>query len=107
MEVAGFEHEGEEVALKQVEGDFATEDKRFFIVGGNQLEVFLLTLDHKEDHLVEGTVTTQQKGFHFLDEIFAVGQKIHTLQRYVIRVAGLNLLVEADHVGLEFVQHLD
>jgi hypothetical protein len=35
LEVAGFEHEGEEVAFEQVEGDFAAEDKRFFIVGGN------------------------------------------------------------------------
>jgi hypothetical protein len=107
QEVAGFEHEGEEVALKQVEGDFAAEDQRFFIVGGHQLQVFLLALDHKEDHLVEGTVTTQQKGFHLLDEIFAVGEKVDTLQRDIIGVAGLNLLVEADHVGLEFVEHFD
>ncbi len=66
-----------------------------------------MALDNKEDHLVEGAVITQQEGFHLLDEVFAVGQKVNTLERDVIGVAGLDLLVEADHVGLEFVQDLD
>ncbi len=35
LEVARFEHEGEKVAFEQVKGDFAAEDERFFIAGGN------------------------------------------------------------------------
>ncbi len=66
-----------------------------------------MTLDNKEDHLVECTVTTQQKGFHFLDEIFTIGQKVDTLQRYIIRVAGLNLLIETYHIRLELIQHFN